>query len=78
MVAECVVNSDCFQNPLETARKVNAYICKECGLSKEDLPEVLQTKFEEFAHSAEGGSDATANLGYLSLMFSGLVYTKGG
>jgi len=53
MVAECVVNHESYDNKLESARKVNSYICKECGLSKSDLPMALQTKFDEFSKMDE-------------------------
>lgn len=53
MVTECVLNAESYSNKLETARKTNTYICKECGLSKADLPAALQNKFDEFSSMDE-------------------------
>lgn len=56
MTAECVVNAFKYdKSKLATARQVSSYLAKKCGLSKDDLPETLLTKFTEFSQADEAG-----------------------
>lgn len=44
-----MVNAEKYDDQLKTSRKIAQYISTHFGLSKEDLPETLRLKFEEFA-----------------------------
>ena len=51
------MNSAKYPNPLEVARKINAYNTKTVGVSKDDLPSALRQKFDEFSKATKATED---------------------
>lgn len=57
VVAEAIINSEAYENKLDSARKINAFICQHCSMSKDDLPANLRMKFEAFSLGNEKGTE---------------------
>lgn len=51
MAMEIVVNADKYEDKLTTSRRVGAYLSKKLGMSKNDLPPLLKSKFEQLTAS---------------------------
>lgn len=53
VTSQLVMCPDQYKDKLKAARGVSAFMSKEVGLTKEDLPELLKHKFQKFAETKE-------------------------